>query len=368
MANQTSYMEPSEWRRVVFVVAGIVVTSAGHYLTPPNLFLWHSIFQRLYYLPIVYAGIAFGWKGGLIAAIGSCTAYSPHILMAWGDSPNAMNQYSELLVFLLVGVGSGIFSDRERKREMLLQRTSEELEKVNRELQESFEQLRRADRLSAIGKLSASLAHEIRNPLASIEGAIKILQRSGLQEEIRDEFSGIAQKECQRLNRLLTNLLEFARPVPPAYREVNIGTVVDSVITLAGTTAVKKEITFKRSISPDLPRCLCDPEQMTQVLLNLTLHAIQSMPDGGEIAFDVGKFGESVLVQVKDQGVGIETPDLERIFDPFFTTKEGGTGLGLPIAYQIVAQHGGAIKVARNADKGMTFSIVLPLPRQRRTS
>lgn len=297
----------------------------------------------------------------MVAACSSM-CYLPHILMTWGNSPaQSLSQYPEILVFLLVGVVTGIFSDRERKRELLLKHTAEELERVNRELQGSFEQLRRADRLSAIGKLSASLVHEIRNPMASIEGAIKILQKNGLPEEKRDEFSGIIEKECRRLNRLLTNLLEFARPSPPDYRDVNIGAVVDSVFGLAGPAALKNGITLKKTVSPQVPRVVCDPEQMTQVFLNLTLNAIQSMPDGGEISFDIGKEGENVAVQVKDQGVGIETQDLERIFDPFFTTREDGTGLGLSIAHQIVTQHGGSVRVDKNSDKGMTFSIVLPI-------
>ena len=337
-------------------------------MIPTSFFWWHALFQHLYSLPIVYAGISFGWRGGLLAAIVSCASYAPHIFMTWGDSPVSSSQFSELLVFLLVGIGSGIFSDRERKREELLRQTAEELERANRELQESFEQLRQADRLSAIGKLSASLAHEIRNPLASIEGATKILQKSSISEEMRDEFSGIIQKECQRLNRLLTNLLAFGRPALPNYRDVNIDTVVDSVLSLAGPEAIKNGITLTKNVSPDLPQLVCDPEQMTQVLLNLTLNAIQSMPHGGKIVFDVGKVGESIALQVKDEGVGIEVQDLERIFDPFFTTRDEGTGLGLSIAHHIVAQHGGTIMVGRNPDKGVTFTITLPVSHKGRVS
>ena len=154
------------WWRISMVGVGISVTTSGHYLTPIQFVLWHSIFQRLYYLPIVYAAIYFGWKGGLLAGSVSGMCYVPFIVKTWGTSPDfSLDKYPEVILFLLVGAVTGVLSDREKKRENELRRTAEQLARVNRELQESFEQLRRADRLSAVGQLSAGLAHEIRNPL-----------------------------------------------------------------------------------------------------------------------------------------------------------------------------------------------------------
>src|SRR3990172_10900540 len=175
-------------RRIRFIAAAIAVTTSAHYLTPPSLVLWHSIFQRLYYLPIVYAGIFFGRKGGLITAFISGLCYIPHIVITWSGAPYySLDKYPEIILFLLVGSVTGILSDREKKRERELRHTAEQLARVNRELQDSFEQLRRADRLSAVGQLSAGLAHEIRNPLASIEGAARVLQGDAVSEETRGE-------------------------------------------------------------------------------------------------------------------------------------------------------------------------------------
>src|SRR6516225_10144903 len=172
--------------RVAVVIAGIAIATALHYLTSPSLILWHQLFQRLYYLPIIYAAIFFGWRGGLVASAVSALCYIPHILMAWHHMPEyALNQYAEIIVFFLVGTVTGVLADQGRRQRAELELASKKLAKVNRDLQDSFEQIKRADRLSAIGQLSASLAHEIRNPLASIDGAANLIESPHASQEMR---------------------------------------------------------------------------------------------------------------------------------------------------------------------------------------
>ncbi len=347
--------------RIAVVLCGILGITIAHYTTPASSVLWHNIFQRLYYLPIVFTAIYFGWLGGLAAAACVAACYIPHILMAWREFPGySMNQYAEIAVFFLVGFVTGLLADRERKRKQELEQTAEQLSKVYAELQDSFEQLKRADRLSAIGHLSAGLAHEIRNPLASIEGAVGILEQRELSEERRVEFLGIVKKECRRLNRLLTNLLDFARPRRPDYQIVDVGQILASVASLAAHTAAQSAITLRTDFPSILLPVECDPEQLKQVILNLAINAIQAMPDGGEILLAARTKNSNILIQVKDQGCGISPEDLDKVFNPFFTTKENGTGLGLSMAHQIVSQHGGILSAERNPDKGMTFSVLLP--------
>ncbi len=354
-------METKTWSQIVLIAAGIALASAGHYLTPADLLLWHNIFQRLYYLPIVYAAIAFGWPGGLAAAAVSALVYIPHIVVTWGGwRQYSANQYAEIVVFFLVGAVTGILSDRERKRAEELRHTAAQLERVNRELQASFEQIKRADRLSAIGQLSAGLAHEIRNPLASIEGAAGILGQDSAGPEMRQEFLGIIRKECRRLNRLLTDLLDFARPRKPEWREVDVERVLDNVIGLVAHSAEKNNIRLRKDVPAKLPPLVSDQEQLTQVILNLTINATQAMPEGGEILLAARRRDGGLLIQVRDQGTGISEEDLDKIFDPFFTTKDYGTGLGLSVAHQIVTQQGGKITAERNPDRGMTFSLLFP--------
>ncbi len=353
--NQAGLKDDSRaWGKLALVAAGIGGASAGHYLTPPELLLWHNIFQRLYYLPIIYGAISFGMAGGLGAAAASAICYIPHIVLTWhGWRYYSANQYAEIVVFFLVAAVTGILADQSRRRER-------ELRAVYRELENSFEQLKRAERLSAVGQLSAGLAHEIRNPLASIEGAAEILGQPGLSPQRHEEFLGIIRKECRRVNRLLTELLDFARLRPPERRTVAVEPLLDKVANLVARSAEKNSIRIRQAVAPGLPTLVGDPEQLTQVLLNLALNAIQAMPDGGEIVLSARREGNGILMEVRDQGVGVPEEDWERIFDPFFTTKSDGTGLGLSIAHQIVAQHGGAIRAARNPDRGMTFSVWLP--------
>ena len=363
-SKKNTRMQPESskfnWTATALVAAGIAITSAGHYLTPPEQRLWHGIFQRLYYLPVVYAAIAFGWVGGLAAALVSGLLYIPHIIVTWGHEHHyAMEQYAEIFMFLAVGAVTGVLSDRERRRRAELQVTARKLSQVYNELQQTFEQVKRADRLSAIGQLAAGLAHEIRNPLASIDGAAEVMQAAERPEEVRPETMAIIRKECSRLNRLLTNLLDFARPRPPSWRQVEVGRVLDSVIELVKHSA-GKSVRLERRIAEGLPLLLCDEEQLAQVVLNLTLNAAQAMPDGGEILLTARKEGDGILIQVRDQGAGIAPEDVDRIFDPFFTTKDSGTGLGLAVVEQIVSRHGGSVKAVKNPDRGMTFSLFFP--------
>ena len=352
--------------RALAIAVGIATATALHYLTPPSLLLWHNVFQRLYYLPIVYAAIFFGWRGGLVASAVSAVCYLPHILLAWHGMPDyAMHQYAEIIIFFLVGMVTGVLADRERSQKRKLEATTEQLTKVYRELQDSFEQVKRADRLSAIGQLSASLAHEIRNPLASIEGSVEVLRNASAAAELRDELLGIIWKETRRLNRLLSNLLDFARPRRPEFQHINPEQTVDAVISLVGPTAQQSGIRLRKEVLAPVPPIESDPEQLKQVVLNLTINAIQAMPNGGEIELAVRRKDSNVVIAVKDQGSGVASEDIEKIFDPFFTTKDSGTGLGLSVAHQIVTQHRGVITAERNPDRGMTFSIMLPIQNRR---
>lgn len=348
------------WRAIALVAAGIALTSAGHYLTPKDLRLWHGIFQRLYYLPVVYAAIAFGWSGGVVAALVSGILYIPHILTTWSHEEHyAWDQYAEIVMFFAVGGVTGILADRERRQRSQLQATAQKLRQVYRELQDTFEQVKRADRLSAIGQLAAGLVHEIRNPLASIDGAAEVLEAADVPADVRHETLAIIRKECSRLNRLLTSLLDFARPRRPERRSVDLAKVLDSVIELVSHSS-GRGIRLRRQISDPAPQLDCDPEQLSQVVLNLAINAAQAMPEGGLIEIFASKEAGGVRIDVRDQGIGVPADQLERIFDPFFTTKDAGTGLGLSVVHQIVTQHGGAVTAERNPDKGMTFRVHFP--------
>jgi signal transduction histidine kinase len=360
-------MRRTDFIQVAVPVAAIVAISGMYYATQDQLVWMHNILQHLYFAPIAAAAIYFGWKGGLGAAILAALCYAPHVLMGLneGTEPRRYigSEATEILDFFLVGLVAGILADRERRQKVSLKRTTTQLNAVYKELQQSFERMKRSERLSAIGQLSAGLAHEVRNPLASIGGAAAILRKNSGSEERRQEFLEIIEKECLRMNRLLTSFLEFARPSPPRYRLADIGPILESVVGLAAHSVGRRPIQWRTDTAPDVPPIACDPEQIKQVLLNLAINSVQAMPDGGEIVLSARVDGSRVVIEVKDQGPGINPENLDKVFDPFFTTKDTGTGLGLSVAHQISSQHGGILSAKNNSEGGAIFSLFLPIQR-----
>ena len=352
--------------RGVVVATGILLISALHLVTPLSALHWHNVFQHLYYLPIVVAGLSSGWIGGLAAGILAGISNIPHNIVSFETLPSyAIDQVFDVPVFCAAGVLTGVLAERGRKQRADLERTTKRLTEVYQELQDNFERMKRSERLFALGQLSAGLAHEIRNPLASVAGATGILQRNSNLGPKDAECLEIISKECQRLNRLVGNFLDFARPRTPHYQQTDIVPVLDSVLALATHASGSQRIELRKEVFPQLPTVESDPELLKQVLLNLIMNAIQAMPDGGEIVVSAMPRHERMLIQVKDGGAGIKPEDRDRIFDPFFTTKDNGSGLGLSVAHQIVEQHGGMLTAEANPDKGMTFSVSLPLRHER---
>lgn len=359
----------SEWRHPRTTYAAIALAIALMSLLHawvPTASYWHSVVQHLIYVPIVFAGLKFGWRAGLVAGGFAALCNVPYCVHAWRTSAHhdVLDQIIELLVAGATAALAGLLSERERRERSSLEKTTKRLAEVYRELQDNFEHMKRAERLYALGQLSAGLAHEIRNPLASIAGAAGILRRNSHLEPRHSECLQIIDRECQRLNRLLSNFLDFARPRAPRFEETAIGPVIDSVVELAEHAIGRTPVVLRKEVDPALPPVECDPELLKQVLLNLIINAIQAMPDGGEVLTFAGRHNARVLIQVRDQGCGIAREDRDRIFDPFFTTKRTGTGLGLSVAHQIVEQHGGLLSSEPNVDKGMTFSVLLPLTRE----
>lgn len=351
--------------KIAIIIAGILSIAVLHQITPASATHWHNIFQHLCYLPVVAAALMFGWRGGLLAAVLAGITPLPYIMATWRTEPGfATDEILEIPLFCAAGVLAGILAERERRQRRELERTTKQLAEVYRELQDNFERMKRAERLFAVGQLSAGLAHEIRNPLASIAGAVGLLERASISQQAHLECLEIIKKENQRLNNLLTSFLDFARPRAPKYNTIDVSTVLDSVTDLATHAIGTKPIVVRRETGPNLALLECDPEQLKQVILNLLINAIQATKDSGEVVLAARNEGERLLLQVRDQGCGIRPEDRDKIFNPFFTTKESGTGLGLPVAHQIVEQHGGILTAEENPDRGMTFSVRLPLRRE----
>lgn len=347
------------WLGLALALA-VVSLSALHWVVPFHTIQIHNFLQHLFFLPLMVASLSFGWRGALALSLFVGVTQTPHVLKVWSAEPvYAMDQVLELPVFCLAGVVAGLLVEKEQRQKANLEMTKRQLEEVYGELQRNVDRLKRAERLSAAGQLSAGLAHEIRNPLASISGAAGILKRGHASRENVSECLEIIEKESQRLNRLLGSFLEFARPRPPRLQRIDPLAVVDSVIALAQHGSEPAEI--RKETVGAVPEIEADPEQLKQVLLNLVLNAVQASGAGAVIRLDVESRPGYVVLSVVDEGPGIPAADLERVFEPFFSTKPNGTGLGLAVAAKIVEQHGGTLSAEPRRPRGMSFHVELPL-------
>jgi len=348
--------------KAVLIAVLVVMLAVFTWVVPPHAVVLHNILHHLNILPFMLAGMFFGWRGALKTILLTIVLLAPTVYRHWFRAPlDAQDQIVELSTFGAAGVIAGLLADRERMQRRRVETTKLELEHVYIELRQNLEQLRKTERLTAAGQLSASLAHEIRNPLASISGAAGILARGQASPEARIECLEILTKESQRLNKLLTNFLDFARPRLPKLQTTEPKDLVHSVTALAQHAAHRVGVTLRIHTEDQRREVECDPEQIKQLLLNLILNAIQATDGEGEVEIRSFFEKDKLCIEVCDHGRGITLEEKNRVFEPFFTTKENGTGLGLAIASNIAAQHGGTLACRRNEGQGTIFRMELPV-------
>jgi len=358
-------------RFTVLVVLVLAIT-ALHYGTTIDKDQFHDIYRRLYYIPIILAGVWFCLRGGVVTAAAVSLLYAPHVVFQWGHHHGVpLEQYLELLLYNIIGILTGILSGRERQQTRRYRETALRLEESYRHLKDQADQileiedqLRRADRLSALGELSAGMAHEIRNPLGSIRGTAEILRDGVSADDPRYEFTEILMREADRLNRVVQDFLDFARPAAPVHDQVDLNQSLREVLALTSRQAERAGVAV-RFEPVQLPPVAADREQLKQVFLNLILNAIQAMPGGGQLTIGGGVADGTVRISFTDTGQGIAEADREKIFSPFFTTRRDGTGLGLAITSRIVRGHCGSIAVESRPGMGTCFTVILPMGQTR---
>jgi two-component system nitrogen regulation sensor histidine kinase GlnL len=227
----------------------------------------------------------------------------------------------------------------------------------------------RKDRLAIIGTFAAGIAHEVRNPLGGIKGAAQLLSRSGKDKDI-DEYTKIIVRETDRLNNILEDILNFANPKDLKLKAINIHEVLDSAMKMV---PLPKDISILLEYDPSLPPILGDNEQLTQVFINLIKNAAEAIDKSGEVKIltrmvtdfhliESGYKGIKIAsIEIRDNGCGIPSDNLDKIFTPFFTTKPKGTGLGIALSFRIIKEHGGFFRIESSLDKGTNVFIYLPI-------
>ena len=345
----------------VLIGVSIVLVTVLHFLTPVDQIVWHEIYQRLYYIPIIAAALLFGLRGGLAASLFTTVVYIPHIFLHWqhGHFDYSINQYAEVVIFNLVGGIMGTLGDRLKYARIRAERNSEQKRHAYEELQQTFGQLLQAEKLASLGELSAGIVHEVRNPLASIKGAVEILEDELKSDSPRREFAALAKTEIDRLDKLVGEFLRFARPATLSIEPNDLNAIVKSVSSLLENQAAAQQVTIEKTLETDMPEVMADREQIKQVILNLAINSLQAMPKSGHIILRTYQSDVGCVFEIEDTGGGIESELLPKIFDPFFTTKDKGIGLGLSVAHKIVSQHNGKLKF-RQGDDGSVFELELP--------
>lgn len=311
----------------------------------------HAIHGRLCYVPIILAAIWFGVRGGLLAALTITALTLPYPkLRGITDHHTLVGEYTEMVFYMALGLMTGILIEREwraRERSAALER-----------------ELARSERLSSLGQMAAGLAHEIKNPLGSIQGAAEILGDDAPAGSKERELFDILRKESRRLGGVVDDFLGFARPRPPQLAPVDVARCIERASTQMELDASARRITIERDLAHELPAISADAAQFHQVLLNLLLNAIAASPDGARVVIGARAVTRDshggVAISVRDHGTGIPADVIPRVFDPFFTTKEDGTGLGLSISHTIVRDHGGSIGIDSAPGEGTTVTVVLP--------
>ncbi len=246
------------------------------------------------------------------------------------------------------------------------QQMEEKIRKTTADLRKTEAQLIRSEKLAALGQLAAGIAHEIRNPLTSINILIHSLRESLPSKNSHGEDLKVIEEEINRINETVDQFLRFAKPASPLLEKAELIPIFEETLQLLKPQIERRRISVQESFR-SLPPITIDREQMKQVVLNLLLNAIQAMPEGGRLDLSgaMPDDHEWIQLSIRDSGVGIPPEDMDKLFDPFFSRKEGGIGLGLSIAHRIIDQHHGKIEVESTPGKGTHFTIWLPMDQRK---
>jgi two-component system sensor histidine kinase HydH len=338
--------------KLVFLTGLVGLTLAIHYgLVLETIFghsPWiHAIHGRFCYIPIVIAAIWFGLRGALFTAAIISAAVIPLILGLTSHPIDISGELVEIVFYFAIAILAGALIAREWR--------------YRRKQVETQRQLERAQRLSMIGQMAAGVAHEIKNPLASIKGAVEIMCDDSTPTNDRDDFRSIAQNEIRRVDSTIKEFLLFARPKESRFERLDLSDVIRTGLRQMESQLHKAGVTLEQKIHGGI-FISGDAEKVQQVLLNLLLNAIDSSNSGSEIQVSLTSLGNGTArLAIADHGSGISEEDLQKVFDPFFTTKSSGTGLGLAIVKAIVEDHRGNIEISSTEGQGTLAQVLLPL-------
>jgi signal transduction histidine kinase len=328
----------------------------------------NSGYYPIYYLPVMTAAMYFGPVGTLLWTLAASLAYSSYLYQANLHFTITTNSMSELLMrvlfFFFVAMTVNRFVMQYRAQVRQYQLLSETLSEANSNLKRAQEEAQRAERLAALGHLSAGLAHEIRNPLGVIKGSAEILvQKLDNANPLAKELAGYIYAEVNRVSALVSRFLDFARPSQLDLGASDLALVVERCLRTVSEHGACKNVNIERDFAPGAPKVMLDQDLCDQVFTNLFMNACEAMGErGGNLRVRLHSSLETagVVVEIEDTGPGVPPELKEQIFNPFVTTKKAGVGLGLAIVSKIVDAHGGSLKLVSEPGHGACFRVEFP--------
>ncbi len=366
-------MQKTDKIYILLLLLTVVLVGLLHTYTPADKVVFHDIYRRISYLPIVVAALLYGIRGGVILAACTSIAFIPHLRHFYHLGPSAyLSELPEIILYFGAGFVIGAIAAREKQLRIKYQVLSSRLERSYKKLHtqastlvEAEEQLRASQKLSALGQLSASLAHEVKNPLAAIRGAVEILSDDFPPTHPKREFADILLKETSRLSTTVEEVLRFSRkqePGPASPSLEPLPQVFERVTTLLENNFHKNNITLTTNLPPPTDNFLVDGDKLAQVFINLLLNSCEAMEKNGRITIETKQDNDKIHIIFRDNGPGIPEKYRSKIFTPFFSTRKEGTGLGLAISSRIVESYGGTISVdSPKNGHGAIFTVSLPV-------
>jgi signal transduction histidine kinase len=343
---------------LLILVASVAAISLLHYASNPHWLAVHELLKRAYYVPIVIAATLYGVTGGVATSILATVMYLPHIAMGDQGWPTEFGQYAEVVLFNTVGLVTGLLADRLRAERNRYQTAADELQKAYLALKAHGDERTRIDRWVTIGRLAAGAAHEIRNPLGGLLGALEILESEFPPAHPKAGFIELAKKDVRRLENVVSTFLEFAQPAPPASQDVGVGAILDAARRLAAPSLAARgvEVSIER---PDEELFVhADIEQCERALVNVLLEAAGSMSPG-TIGVSVERTSSSARIAIAYAPSKWSSETLHHLFEPF-SGDGSNDGLALAVAKRLIENQNGAVS-AEHATTGVRMVVELPL-------
>jgi two-component system, NtrC family, sensor histidine kinase HydH len=363
---------------IIFLLLIVVSVGLLHNFTPTDKRILHDFYRRISYFPIVVAAILYGIRGGVFLAACTSVAFIPHLRHFYYLGPSVyLSELPEVILYFGAGIVTGAIAGREKQLRIKYQDLSRQLERSYKKLHkqastlvEAEEQLHATQKLSALGQLSASLAHEVKNPLAAIRGAVEILADDFPPDHPKHEFSEILLKETSRLSATVEEVLRYSKKQQPLLhspRLESLPKVLERVRILLDNNFKSKNLTLITNLDDKADTILIDGDKMAQVFINLLLNSCESMEENGTVEVKSKQNETHVEIAFRDDGPGIGEEERKKIFTAFYSTKEEGTGLGLAISSRIVESYGGTIRV-ETPESGTGACFIVSLPKSQKGS